>query len=49
MDGENIITWNLANWITIILMVAIGYVIYGLVGNVARNKIAATPASSTTS
>jgi hypothetical protein len=27
---ENLITWNVANWITVILMAAIGFALLGL-------------------
>lgn len=27
---ENIITWNVANWITVVLMGAIGFFLFGL-------------------
>lgn len=30
---ENIVTWNFTNWITICLMVAIGFAILGFVQN----------------
>jgi hypothetical protein len=28
--GENIITWNFTNWITIVLMATLGFVILGV-------------------
>lgn len=28
--NENILTWNFANWITVILMAAIGFTLIGL-------------------
>jgi hypothetical protein len=49
MDGENIITWNVANWITIVLMVAIAFFLYGLVAKTIRSKASGnTPAAATT-
>jgi len=30
---ENIISWNVTNWITVVLMVAIGYTLLGLLQN----------------
>ena len=30
---ENIITWNVTNWITVVLMVAIGFAALGFVQN----------------
>lgn len=32
--GENIITWNVTNWITIVLMAFLGFVILAAVGSV---------------
>lgn len=29
MDGETIISWTPANWITVLLMVALGFTILG--------------------
>jgi hypothetical protein len=40
--GENIITWNVTNWITIFLMAFLGFVILALLGSLfhssRRNK-----------
>jgi len=33
MLDENIITWNVTNWITVVLMVAIGFVLLGFAQN----------------
>lgn len=30
--SENIITWNVTNWITVVLMCAVGFMIVGAVG-----------------
>ena len=30
---ENIITWNVVNWLTVVLMVAIGFALLGFVQN----------------
>jgi hypothetical protein len=27
MDGPNVITWNFTNWVTIVLMAAVGFAI----------------------
>lgn len=35
---DNIITWNLANWVSVVLMAMIGFALVGLVVTVARNK-----------
>lgn len=31
MADENIITWNVTNWITIILMASVGFFILGVI------------------
>ena len=31
MDNSNIIAWNATNWVTVILMAAIGFALLGLV------------------
>lgn len=36
--SENIISWNVANWITVVLMAMLGYFILALVANLVRNK-----------
>ena len=35
---ENVITWNTANWVTILLMVAIGFTILGFVARYAQSQ-----------
>lgn len=36
MDGETIITWNATNWITVVLMVFLGFLIVGAVSQLIR-------------
>ena len=36
---ENIITWNVTNWITVILMAAIGFTLLGLGQKLYRSKM----------
>lgn len=36
MDGETIITWNATNWITVVLMVFLGFLILGAVSQLVR-------------
>lgn len=31
MDTPVIITWNFTNWVTVVLMALVGYMIFGLV------------------
>jgi hypothetical protein len=39
MAEETIITWNVTNWITVILMAAIGFVLLGFLQKVASKKL----------
>jgi hypothetical protein len=43
--NESVISWTPANWITVILMVAIGFTIIGVVTKVVQQKRAATAAA----
>lgn len=36
MDGDNIISWNVENWITIFLMAFLGFAVIGLLAQVLR-------------
>jgi len=36
MASENIITWNAPNWITVVLMVALGFMVVGAIGQIVR-------------
>lgn len=36
--SENIISWNVANWITVVLMALLGYFIVAFIANVIKNK-----------
>lgn len=38
MNGENIISWNPANWITVVLMVAIAFTLAGAVARIVQQK-----------
>lgn len=44
MNGETILTWNVPNWITVVLMAALGFAAIGLVAN-SINKLSAKNAS----
>ncbi|MGC9293470.1 MAG: hypothetical protein ACP5EP_12255 [Acidobacteriaceae bacterium] len=35
---ENIITWNVANWLTIVLMGAIGFFLFGAAQKIWQDK-----------
>ena len=38
MDGGVILSWNTANWITVLLMVALGFAILGFVAKLWQQK-----------
>lgn len=38
MNDENIISWNPANWITVVLMVSLGYVIVGAAARIIQQR-----------
>lgn len=40
MNGETILTWNVTNWITVVLMAVLGFAAIGLVAN-SVNKMSA--------
>lgn len=40
---SNILSWTPANWITVVLMVTIAYVIFGAVARVIQQRKAAQP------
>jgi hypothetical protein len=41
---ENIISWNVANWITVILMAMVGFFIFGLIQKSIQKASPAPPA-----
>jgi hypothetical protein len=43
MDGPTILTWNVPNWITVVLMAVLGFAAIGLVAN-SVNKMSANNA-----
>jgi hypothetical protein len=44
MADETIISWTPANWITVLLMVALGFTILGLVAKVIQQRKGAASA-----
>lgn len=38
MNGESVISWTPANWITVVLMVAIGFTIIGATTRIIQQK-----------
>jgi predicted negative regulator of RcsB-dependent stress response len=38
MDGETIISWTPANWITVLLMVALGFTVLGFGAKMWQQK-----------
>jgi hypothetical protein len=45
MDGPTILTWNVPNWITVVLMAVLGFAVIGLAAN-SINKMQAKNASN---
>jgi len=45
MEGQTILTWNVANWITVVLMAVLGFAALGLVAN-SISKMQAKDASN---
>ncbi len=43
---ETILTWNAANWITVIIMVFLGFAIVGMVGKLIMQRGGAAPAAA---
>lgn len=43
---ENYIAWNMPNWITIVLMAALGFMILSLASQFWKNKAGGTGAAS---
>lgn len=41
MAEDTILTWNPANWVTVILMVVLGFAIIGMVAKIWQQKKAA--------
>lgn len=42
MTEENIITWSPANWITVVLMVALGFTVIGAIARIVQQRRAQT-------
>lgn len=36
MDGPTILTWNVPNWITVVLMAVLGFAVIGLAANATK-------------
>lgn len=45
MDGPTILTWNVPNWITVVLMAVLGFAVIGLAAN-QLNKMSNSNANS---
>lgn len=43
-DGGVILTWNVANWVTIVLMAGIGFAVLGFAQKVYQNRSKKTTA-----
>jgi hypothetical protein len=49
MDGETILTWNVTNWITVVLMAALGFVIVGTGATLIKKAMGGGSSSSQSS
>lgn len=38
MDGETILSWTPANWITVLLMTALGFTILGAIAKIIQQR-----------
>ena len=38
MAEETIISWNVANWVTILIMVILGFAILGMIAKLVKQK-----------
>jgi hypothetical protein len=45
MADDNILSWNFANWVTVVLMAAIMFFLLGIVQKFMQGKVAASSAS----
>jgi hypothetical protein len=44
MADETILSWNVANWVTVIIMVVLGFAVLGMVAQIVKQKRAAAAA-----
>jgi len=42
---DNYLRWNAVNWITVVLMVSIGFAVYGFVGQAVLTALGKGPGS----
>jgi hypothetical protein len=45
MANENILSWNFANWVTVVLMAAIAFALLGVVQKYMQGKVSPAGAS----
>jgi hypothetical protein len=45
MAQENILSWNFANWVTVVLMALIAFAALGIVQKYMQGKVSGTAAS----
>lgn len=45
MADDNILSWNFANWVTVVLMAAIMFFLLGIVQKFMQGQVAASSAS----
>lgn len=46
MEGETILSWTPANWITVLLMVALGFTILGAIAKIVQQRGGQTMAAA---
>jgi len=46
MAEENILAWNFANWVTVVLMALIAFFLLGLLQKYMQGKVSNSPAAS---
>jgi hypothetical protein len=44
MADETILSWNVANWVTVVIMVVLGFAVLGMVAQIVKQKRAAAGA-----
>ena len=38
MADETILSWNVANWVTVVIMVVLGFALIGMVAQIVKQK-----------
>lgn len=43
---DNYLRWNAVNWITVVLMVSVGFVVYGFIGQAVLTALGKVPSNA---